>query len=70
MCLMSRSFVNMHQIKAYCLLFLITHVDIAAPCGELSNYPIFLIYLKNIVLDTPMVTTQPIFMSKVSGERY
>ena len=35
-----------------------------------GNYSTFLIYLNNIVLDTPMVTAQPIFMSKVSGERY
>ena len=35
-----------------------------------GNYPIFSIYLNNIVLDTPMVNTQPIFMSKVSGKLF
>ena len=34
----SRLFVNIHQIQAYGLYFLKTHVDIVASCRELSNY--------------------------------
>ena len=85
MCLLSRSFVNIYQFEAYWLKFLKIHVDIAASCGELSNYPIkegkklpykegnyplFLICLNNMGLATLRGNTNCIFMSKVSGESY
>ena len=35
-----------------------------------GNYHIFLIYVRNIVLGSTARATQPIFISKVSHERY